>query len=286
MDTYQKLQPGDFYKAHVEKGLRPDGRGNLISFRPVSITANSIASADGSSIVKQGGTVVLCGVKLELAEPKSERPDEGYVVPNLELPSLCHSQFKPGPPPAMAQVASCFINEVIQNSGLINPKDLCVEAGKLVWVIYIDLTCLNLDGNILDVCIKSLVTALRTVRVPHVVIKKEEDEEEQISVDADKRSPLKLPESLPYCCTIAIFENDKLLVDPTEEEENYSMATITIVIQLSSKASSQPSICHMYKPGGVSISKETLQSCIGLAKKQAKQIKKLIDTASPVVMST
>ncbi len=51
-----------------------------MAIRPVSISVGSIGTADGSSVVRQGQTVVTCGVKLELAEPKAETPDQGKNV--------------------------------------------------------------------------------------------------------------------------------------------------------------------------------------------------------------
>ena len=60
----------------------------------------------------QGETSVVCGVKLELAEPRPEAPEKGFVVPNLELSPICHPQFKPGPPSELAQTVSNFLLEV------------------------------------------------------------------------------------------------------------------------------------------------------------------------------
>ena len=51
--AFKKLQPEDFYKAHIDQGVRPDGRGSLTASRPVSISVGSIGTADGSAIVKQ-----------------------------------------------------------------------------------------------------------------------------------------------------------------------------------------------------------------------------------------
>lgn len=76
--AFKRIQPEEFFQQHFE-GVRPDGRGTLIGLRPVSISVGSVQTADGSSIVKQGQTIVACGVKLELAEPKTEKPDEGIV---------------------------------------------------------------------------------------------------------------------------------------------------------------------------------------------------------------
>ena len=142
----------------------------------------------------------------------------------------------------MAQVASYFIYQVIQNSKLINLSDLCIKPGKLVWTLYIDMTCLNYGGNILDVCIKSLCAALRGVKLPHVDVKEEDDEEgevvpisedkEDISVDLANLKCLRMNKEVPFSCTIAVFDNDKLLVDPTEEEETLADTTVTIVVQV------------------------------------------------------
>ena len=62
--------------------FRPDV---LTSLRPVSISTGSINTADGSAVVKQGETIVVCGIKLEIAEPKAETPKSGYIVPRKWL---------------------------------------------------------------------------------------------------------------------------------------------------------------------------------------------------------
>ena len=59
------------------QGIRPDGRSSLTSFRPVSISPNSITTAEGSAIVKQGETIISCGIKAEIAKPRTETPNEG-----------------------------------------------------------------------------------------------------------------------------------------------------------------------------------------------------------------
>jgi exosome complex component RRP43 len=166
---------------------------------------------------------------------------QGYIVPNLELSAMCHPQFKPGPPSEMAQSASFFIHEVIQNSNIIDPKDLCIKPGRLVWAIYIDITCLNYDGNIFDASIKALCAALKSMKLPHVEIRDNTNEEgevmkieenEEICVDLNNMINFKLNNEVPYSCTIAVFDGEKLLVDPTEEEEKISDTSVTVVVQV------------------------------------------------------
>lgn len=200
----------------------------------------------------------------------------GFIVPNLILSPVCHSQFKSGPPSETAQVGSHFINEVIANSGLVDPEDLCISEGKYVWCLYIDLSCLNYAGNILDTSIKALTAALKSVKVPKVnLVKNNEGEIEGLEVDTNIKEALRLG-PLPLSCTIGIFE-DKLLLDPTDEEETLAGSNVTIVL-----TADDNELCHVHKPGGVSVSPEQLQHCISLAKKQCKSIKKLVLAAAQV----
>ena len=131
--AFKKLQTEEYFRQFYSRSLRPDGRQDLTSIRPVSISVGSVSTADGSSIVKQGETVIVCGLKLELSQPAADRPKLGYVVPNVNLNPCCHAQFKPGAPPEQAQIASTFLNEVILNSSVLPLEKLCIVEGKWVW---------------------------------------------------------------------------------------------------------------------------------------------------------
>ena len=95
---FRRLQPEEFYRQHLQAGLRPDGRA-LLERRPMAVTVDSLARADGSAVVRLGNTTVAAGVKLELAAPPPESPCRGYLVPNLAMPAMCGPQYRPGPPP-------------------------------------------------------------------------------------------------------------------------------------------------------------------------------------------
>merc|ERR1719432_62234 len=72
----------------------------------MAVSAGNISTADGSAIVRQGGTTVVCGVRAELAPPRPEEPDRGYLVPNISIPAMCSPAFKPGPPSIAAMLAA------------------------------------------------------------------------------------------------------------------------------------------------------------------------------------
>ena len=273
--SFKKLEPEEYLRQHYQQGLRPDGRKGLNSLRPVSISVGSISVADGSAVVKQGDTIVVCGIKLEIAKPRAKFPKKGFIVPNLALSPICHPQFRPGPPSELAQTASHFLQESVINSGIINLDYFCILEDKYVWCIYADLNCLNYGGNILDTALKALVAALTNATMPYVKVTQMENEDAIIEVDLKERRPLHLG-PLPIGCTVSVFD-DKLLLDPTDEEEECSEACVTVVL---CKVTTDNELCHVHKPGGVGISPDKLQQCITLAKKNSKTIQRLIDTAS------
>ena len=77
-NTHRKIYPLDFYRKFLDKNVRPDGR-HLSKCRPTLINTKCISSADGSSVVKIGSTTVTCGIKLEIAAPRSPNVKEGFV---------------------------------------------------------------------------------------------------------------------------------------------------------------------------------------------------------------
>lgn len=163
--------------------MRPDGRG-ASSFRPVSLNINSITTADGSAIIKIGKTTVICAIKAELTTPKPETPKHGLVCVSVDLPPLCSPKYRPGPPSDEAQVATSFMNQLLEESNLLDLESLCIQVDKLAWVLYCDIICLNHDGALLDACVPVLLAALKTLKLPDV---KYDIITEEITVDTETR---------------------------------------------------------------------------------------------------
>ncbi|KAG8221855.1 hypothetical protein J437_LFUL003231 [Ladona fulva] len=263
---YKTIHPVKYLRDFLAHNVRPDGRG-LLKFRPMALNVRSISSADGSALVKIGNTSVICGIKAELATPKAEEPDRGFIVPNVELSPLSSSKFRPGPPSEEAQVASQFVFDVILNSGCIDTKCLCIVPDKLAWVLYCDLVCLNYDGSVLDACILALMAALNTVSLPEV----EYDHEKSTTTVKTERVPLKIL-SMPVSTTHAIFDDEVLLADPTCEEEDLASGTITVVV-------SEGKLCSVWKPGGSPLTESQMDGCVDRAKNRVSSVLDLINTA-------
>ncbi|XP_027712691.1 exosome complex component RRP43 isoform X2 [Vombatus ursinus] len=189
------------------------------------------------------------------------------IVPNVDLPPLCSSRFRSGPPGEEAQVASQFIADVIENSQIIQKEDLCISHGKLAWVLYCDLICLDYDGNILDACTFALLAALRNVELPAVTINEETGLAE---VNFKKKSHLNI-RTHPIATSFAVFDDTLLIVDPTGEEEHLATGTLTVVIDEEDK------LCCLHKPGGSGLTGAKLQDCMSRAVTRHKEAKKLMD---------
>ncbi|KAM9609852.1 exosome complex component RRP43 isoform 2-T2 [Trichechus inunguis] len=235
---FKTVEPLEYYRRFLKENCRPDGR-ELGEFRTTTVNIGSISTADGSALVKLGNTTVICGIKAEFAAPPTDAPDKGYIVPNVDLPPLCSSRFRSGPPGEEAQVASQFIADVIENSQIIQKEDLCISQGKLAWVLYCDLICLDYDGNILDASTFALLAALKNVQLPEVNIN---EETALAEVNLKKKSHLNI-RNHPVATSFAIFDDTLLIVDPTGEEEHLATGTLTIVMDEGGK------LCCLHKPG-------------------------------------
>lgn len=265
---YKTIHPVKYLQDHLEQDVRPDGR-KFLSFRPVSVNVSSIVQADSSAIFKLGDTTAVCGIKAELATPRTDFPDHGYIVPNIELSPLCSSKFRPGPPSEQAQVLSKSIDIILSNSKALDLKDLCICKSKLVWVLYCDILCLNYNGSVVDACLGAVIAALKTLTLPEINYNKETG----VIVVHPKNRKAFTVRTLPVSASFAIFEKQLLLADPSDDEEDLSSARFSIVMD------DDEEICYIHKPGGIAISQNVFCKGLEMTKVRAKSIRSVINAA-------
>jgi len=270
-------QPLEFYKQFLEKDVRPDGRA-LGEFRQTYIKLNPIEStADGSALIKIGNTSVICGVKAELFEPlPDDDPDSGRVIPNVELNAGCSLSFRPGAPSEAAQVASQMIADILATSGVVDCSRLCVLSGKLAWILYCDVVCLDLDGNLLDACLLSVMAALSATTLPRVTM----DEVTKVVTvktegggnDDVERWSLGIHD-IPVSSSFSIFDGGILLADAAAEEEDLCLeGSLNIV-------TTRDSVVVVHKPGGDSLPTDKVQTCVETAFQRTRAIQRLLADA-------
>lgn len=192
-------------------------------------------------------------------------PDLGFVIPNIELSKLCSPKYRAVGFPVDAQILNQTIFNIFLNSECVDFSDLCISKGKLAWVLYCDLVCLDDDGSVLDVAVVALMAALKSLKLPKVEY---DVDTKQIKVDEKVQNRLHL-KSLPIASTFSIFEAKYLLADPTSEEEEIS-DTITVSI-------SESELSYVHKSGGVVLDPKYLETVVRQAISREKYIKALIN---------
>jgi exosome complex component RRP42 len=218
----------------IEKGKRLDDR-SLTDYREIKIEQGVIEKAEGSARVFLGKTQVLVGVKVETGEPFPDTPNDGVMTVNAELVPLASPNFEPGPPDENSIELARVVDRGIRESHAIDTEKLCIEPGKKVFVVFVDVYVLNHDGNLIDASAIAAVAALMNTKMPNYEIK---DGELKI-----KQGYTTLPmKSHPITVTIGKI-NGHLIVDPWIEEESVMDSRITFA------TNEDGNICAIQKGG-------------------------------------
>ncbi|KAJ3146572.1 hypothetical protein HDU86_008452 [Geranomyces michiganensis] len=262
-DTFQKIHPAEFHRRFLSQGVRADGRP-LHKFRKAKISLGPVSTANGSAMVRLGDTTVICGIKAEVAEPDPALPRSGFIVPNLDLPPLCSPNYRPGPPCELAQTVSEYIDQVIKSCDLVNPETLCIEPGHAVWVLYVDIVCLNHGGNVVDAALTALAAALKHTRLPTATFY---ESESTVRVTDTYTIPLTVNRTL-IPITFGVFDATVVIADPTAEEEAHLSTTLTFVLD----AENGESAYGVLKPGGSPVPRDMLVACWDDARKRAAEV--------------
>lgn len=246
----------------IAKDNRLDGRG-LNDYREIKLEQGLIERAEGSARVLLGKTEVLVGVKIETGEPFPDTPNDGVLTVNAELVPLASPTFEPGPPDENSIELARVVDRGIRESKCIDTEKLVIEAGKKVFVVFVDVYVLNHDGNLIDASALAAVAALLNTKMPNYEI---EDGEVKI-----KPGYTQLPmKKHPITVTLAKI-GDKLLVDPWLEEEQVMDARISMAID------DDENICAIQKGGSGYFEPKQVIEAAKIIKEKAKEMRKKLD---------
>ena len=203
------------------KGKRLDGRG-LMDMRDLLVEPNIIEKAEGSARVKLGNTELIAGVKVNLGTPFPDTPDKGLLVVSAEVLPLASPYAEPGPPDEETIELARVADRGVRESGMIDVSKLVLIEGKSVYAVFVDVSILNVDGNLFDATSYAVVAALLTTKIP-----KYEVSAEGLPVKTEETVPLPI-QTVPISITFAKIGN-QLVVDPNSEEEAVMDARLTLV---------------------------------------------------------
>jgi len=246
----------------IDTGKRLDGRG-LTDYRGFTIEEGLIERAEGSARIRLGKTEVLVGVKVGTGAPFPDTPNEGVLTVNAELVPLASPTFEPGPPDENSIELARIVDRGIRESKMVDSTKLCIEAGKKVFVVFVDVYVLNHDGNLIDASALAAVSALVNTKMPNYEV---EDGEVKIKTGY---SPLPLKDH-PITVTVAKI-NGKLVVDPWIEEEQVMEARISMAIN------DDGNICAIQKGCAGFFTPQQISEAAKIIQEKAAELRKKLD---------
>ena len=246
----------------LANGKRVDER-ELTEYRKIDLEEGVIERAEGSARVRLGKTDVMVGVKIATGSPFSDMPDKGVLTVNAELVPFAAAAFEPGPPGEDAVELARVVDRGIRESKAIDLEKLCVESGKLVFVVFVDVYVLNYNGNLIDASTMAALAALINTKMFKYEVKDGE------IVKKPGYNPLPIV-NYPISVTFAKI-GDKLVLDAGLDEEEVMDARLTMTMDKDGK------ICAIQKGGGSGyFTKEEISEAAKIALKKTEELRKLV----------
>lgn len=237
---------------------REDGR-KFDEYRDISIETGVISKAEGSARVKIGNTQVIAGVKPQIGTPFPDTPDLGVLMTNCEMLPMADPTFEPGPPSEDSIELARVVDRGIRESGLVDLDKLCVEEGKHVWMLFIDLHIIDNCGNLFDACELAVMAALKSTKLPSASIV-----DDEVVLDSENLVDLPVNNEVAMCTFVKI--GDKLILDPSLNEEKVASARLNVGVTKDGK------ICAMQKGGRLPLTKDDIFYCVGMAISKTKEL--------------
>ncbi len=240
---------------------RLDGR-KLIEYRkPIELEYGVVKTAEGSARVKIGETEVFVGVKMEVGEPYPDIPNEGTIIVGAELLPLSNPEFELGPPGIQAIELARVVDRGIRESKCLDFKKFCIEAGKKVWLIIIDICPINDAGNLFDASSLAALAALKDAKYPAF-----DGEKIDYKTKTDKKLEL---EKTPIAVTV-IKIGEKFIVDPDIEEEKAVDARLTV------STIEDGTLCALQKGGDYPLTIEDIEKMLDIGIEKGKELRKYL----------
>ena len=177
-----------------------------------------------------------------------------------ELLPLSSPRYENGPPKFPAVELGRLVDRAIRESKFVDFEKLCIKEGEKVWSVFIDIYSINDDGNLIDLCNNRSSSRIKMVKMP-----KYDEETGKVLYDEHTTKGLPLTKDIPICITPHKIGN-KIIVDPTQEEEDVSEAKITI------GANVEGVISSMQKGSPIELSIQKVHEMLDLSEKVRKKV--------------
>jgi exosome complex RNA-binding protein Rrp42 (RNase PH superfamily) len=236
-------------------------------YSPSCICLQQFASDDSSCIVRLGRTMVMASISASLEAPYADRHSEGSITFDV----LHTAMAGYGPDFARKNEDTTELSRLVERglreSRAIDLEALCVQPGRKVWHLQVDVRILDNCGNAIDAVGLAALGALCAFRRPDVTVDPDVPGGIIIHSRAD-REPLPLTmHHLPLPITFAFFEaGDVVALDPMSKEEAAASGSFTVTVN------PQGELCAAQKAHGVGILPAQVMQCTRIAATKVKDL--------------
>ncbi|MGA2627074.1 MAG: exosome complex protein Rrp42 [Candidatus Bathyarchaeia archaeon] len=245
----------------ILKGKRIDDRG-LLDYRPLTIMLGTVEKANGSAQVYLGKTRILAGVKIQTGTPFEDTPNEGILTVNAEFVPLAYPTFEAGPPGEDSIELARVVDRGIRESKAIDLGKMCIEPGKKVFVIFVDVYVLDHDGNLIDAAGMAALGALISAKMHAFEVKGGEIKYK------DTKIPLPM-QNYPVPIT-SVKLDGSVVIDPCLEEEQVMSCRLTVTTDKSDN------ICAMQKGGLGVFTPEEIKQIVSSSVNKSRELREKI----------
>eukprot|EP00890_Picochlorum_soloecismus_P002827 jgi/Picsp_1/3545/NSC_06383-R1_ribonuclease ph45a len=254
----------DFVLEGLRCQQRLDGRGQLDPRR----IEFEFGNKDTTCLARLGDSVAFAAITASLEQPFGGRPSEGTIQFTV---GIAKAQFKTvSKDPARVNQylveLGRFVERSFRESKAVDLESLCVQAGRRVWHIQVDIKILGDDGNIPDVVGLAALGALRAFRRPEVTLDPQAPGGLRIHSLEDREGIALTLHHFPVSVSFSYFDEGVLtVVDATSVEESAANGTLTVAV------TPQGELCAVQKANGCGITQPEIMRCIRIAIEIAKE---------------
>ncbi|MEJ2249238.1 MAG: exosome complex protein Rrp42 [Candidatus Lokiarchaeota archaeon] len=252
-----------YIRDNLQKEKRIDGRG-LWEYRDFDIKTDTISAAEGSSDVSLGETRIFTGLKYDIGEPFPDLPDEGVCTVMAELLPLASPLFERGPPDEESIELARVVDRGIRHADCVQTKRLCIEEGKAVYILFVDMYVINHSGNMIDCGGVGALTSLISSHVP-----KGEWVDGEPKWTGEYFSGDEIVKELPLAITFGKID-DMTFLDPSLPEELVCDGRVTISV-------TEDEVTSIQKSGSATFTFEETKVLSKKAFEIAKDLRKKLD---------
>jgi len=245
----------------LAEGKRLDGRG-LTETRPLKIETGIIQKANGSARVTLGNTQVIAGVKIDTDEPYEGLENKGILICSAEVLPLASAYSEPGPPDEDAIELARVVDRGIRESEMIDLTKLVLVEGKIVYATFVDVSILNIGGNLFDATSYAAVSALLTAKLPKLKM----EDGKVVNTGEVMPAPIR---TIPVSVTMAKI-GDTIIADPTSEEEPVMDGRVTMTTD------AEGNVCAVQKGGTGAFTVEQIHHIMDIAIAKGEEIRPIL----------